>query len=144
MWAFRAKAFDTGKGGAIVYRIAVWFPELVKEIFSVCTPFGAPSKRFVSIEDLVQNRMPHLGYQIQLASGEVEKNIRAKEEIGQFLNAAYGGQGPDGEQGFHVRKGLLLENLPKLAKTPLMDERTLEYYVEQFTRSGVHSGRKSG
>lgn len=124
-----------------MYRVALWFPELVKEIFSVCTPFWATSQTFHSTEDIVK-RSPNWTYQIHLASGEVEKHIRSKEEMRQFLNAAYGGEGPDGEVGFHVRKGLLFEKLPKLRKTPLLDEKTLEYYVDCFMRSGVHGPRK--
>ena len=124
-----------------MYRVALWFPELVKEIFTVCTPFWAPSQTLHSTEDIVK-RSPNWNYQIHLASGEVEEHIRSKEEMRQFLNAVYGGKGPNGEVGFHVRKGALFENLPKLGPTSLFDEQTLEYYVDCFMRTGIHGPRK--
>ena len=83
--------------------------------------------------------MPFWGYQIQLASGEVEKHVQTKDEIRHFLIGLYGGKGPDGELGFDVEKGLLFENLPKLDKTELLDERTLDYYTAQYARNGIHS-----
>ena len=82
--------------------------------------------------------MPFWGYQLQLASGEVEKHIQSKDDIRQFLNALYGGKGPNGELGFEVEKGLVFENLPKLGRTRLLDERTLDYYAEQYAK-GIHS-----
>lgn len=99
----------SSKGGAIVYRVALWYPDLVTCIFAICTPYLAPSKSFTPLETLVQTKLPNFGYQIQLASGEVEKKIQSKEEIKQFLNALYGGQGPNGEVGFDIHKGLLFE-----------------------------------
>lgn len=125
-----------------MYMVALWFPELVKEIFSVCTPFSAPSQTFHSTEDLVK-QFPNWSYQIHLASGDVEKHIRSREDMRHFLNAAYDGKGPDGEVGFHVRKGVLFNNLPKLGKTPLLDEKTMECYVDCFMRTGIHGPRKS-
>lgn len=82
--------------------------------------------------------MPFWGYQLQLASGEIEKQIRSKEQIKQFLNAVYGGRGPNCEVGFDVRKGCSFENLSVLGKTKFLDERTLDYYAEQYARNGMH------
>jgi len=81
----------------------------VTGIFAICTPYHAPSKSFTPLQTLVQTKLPNFGYQIQLASGEIEKKIQSKEDIRKFLNAMYGGQGSDGEVGFDVRKGLLFE-----------------------------------
>ena len=86
--------------------------------------------------------MPNFGYQIQLASGQVEQHVRSKSEIRQHLNALYGGKGPNGEVGFDVQKGLLFENFAKLEKTRLLDERTLDFYTEEYARSGIHSTRE--
>ncbi|KAL9102192.1 MAG: hypothetical protein Q9163_002640 [Psora crenata] len=129
-------------GGSIVYRVALWFPDLVTHIFTVCTPYQAPKKSFTPLEAIAQ-RLPFWDYQLQLASGEVEKRIRSRNEIRQFLNAVYGGRGPNGEFGFDVRKGLLWENLPRLNKTSLLDDKTLEYYVEQYAKNGIASTREA-
>jgi len=114
----------TLRGGAIVYRVALWYPELVSVLFSVCTPYWAPTKeKFVTLQDAVKYRIPEFGYQLQLSSGEVEKVIESREEIREFLNAMYGGKGPNGEVGFNPRTGIIFDNLPKLAANPLLSAK---------------------
>lgn len=81
--------------------------------------------------------MPNWGYQLHLASGQVEERVKSKDEIKQFLNAVYGGRGPNGEAGFSHSKGPFYENLPKLNKTPLMGEDLLEFYGAEFERNGM-------
>ena len=46
------------KGGAIVYRTALWHPTLVSHLFSVCTPYWAPTKTFTPMASVVETRMP--------------------------------------------------------------------------------------
>ena len=59
------------QGGAIVYRIALWYPNLVTSIFAICTPYHAPSKSFTPLETLVQTakkqlmRLCHTGIHVQ-------------------------------------------------------------------------------
>ncbi|KAI9826292.1 MAG: hypothetical protein M1832_000209 [Thelocarpon impressellum] len=125
-------------GGSIVFRVALWHPELVTHIFSVCTPYLPPSKTFTPLEDVVRTVLPNFAYQLQLAGPEVEARIQTKPQIRQFLNAMYGGRGPNGEVGFDVRKGVLLDNLGLLGKTPLLTEGELDYYAEQYVRTGLH------
>ncbi|KAL6717018.1 hypothetical protein ACLMJK_004932 [Lecanora helva] len=124
-------------GGVIVYRVALWYPEVVTHVFVVCTPYTAPSRSFTPLKEMVKTRVPNFGYQIQLASGKVEEHIKSKEEIKRFLNALYGGKGPNGEQGFEVTKGVLFENLDKLRPTRLMSEEVLDYYAEQLRRKEI-------
>jgi pimeloyl-ACP methyl ester carboxylesterase len=126
-------------GGSIVWRIAMYKPQLVHAVMSVCTPFDMPKKEFAPLEDIVKTRLPNFTYQLQLASGEVEKHIKTKEQIRQFLNAMYGGRGPNGELGFNVNPGIIYENLPKLQPTRLMSPEELDYYADCWARHGVHS-----
>jgi len=111
------------RGGAIVYRVALWYPALVTHLFSVCTPYWAPSKDFKPLEELVKTRLPNFAYQLQLASGEIEKQVSSKEQIKQFLNGLYGGRGPNGEVGFIPEQGVLLQNLLVLNHTRLLSEK---------------------
>jgi pimeloyl-ACP methyl ester carboxylesterase len=124
-------------GGAIVYRIALWHPSLICGIISICTPFTRPQKDYQPIEKLVKTALPNFAYQIQLASGEVEEKIKSKEDIKQFLNAMYGGKGPNHEVGFVAEKGVLFDNLPKLEPNRLLSEEELEYYAECYSRNGL-------
>ncbi|MCJ1451175.1 hypothetical protein MMC28_001510 [Mycoblastus sanguinarius] len=125
-------------GGAIVYRVALWFPALVTHIFAICTPYRAPTRTHILLEKMVETSLPQFRYQIQLASGKVEERIQSKEQVKTFLNALYGGKGPNGEIGFDVRKGALFYNLPKLKNTSLMSEEMLDFYAEQYARKGMH------
>ncbi len=119
-----------------MYRVSLWYPDLVSHIFSVCTPYKAPTSTFVPLEDVVAN-VPNWGYQIVLASGVVEEHIKTPQEIRQFLNALYGGKGEQGEVGFSVTKGPIWENLEKLGRTRLVGEEVLGWYVGEYERNGV-------
>ena len=107
-------------------------------VFVVCTPYVAPSRNFVPLETAVNAKLPNFRYQIQLGSGIVEERIKSKAQIKDFLNALYGGKGPNGEYGFDTTNGVLFENLDKLGKTRLLSDDMLEYYAEQYVRNGMH------
>lgn len=125
-------------GGAIVYRIALWQPQLVTAVIAICTPYTRPNPENVNLADMVATTLPNFAYQLQLASGEVEKNIGMdKAKIKQFLNSLYGARSPTGELGFVVTKGAIFENLPKLTKTKLLSEEELEYYAESYAINGL-------
>ncbi|KAI9801083.1 MAG: hypothetical protein M1833_002951 [Piccolia ochrophora] len=125
-------------GGMIVYRTAMWHPELVTHLFVACTPYGAPSKEFVSTEELVKTRVPNFAYQLQLAGPEVEENVKTPEQIRQFLNALFGGKTPDGGVAFTAEEGLLLDRLPSIGKTRLLTDEESDYYVKEYSRNGLH------
>jgi hypothetical protein len=98
-------------------------PELVSHAFSVCSLYTAPHKEYHSTEDIVNGRAPQFGYQLQLASPEVESAVQTKEQLRQFLNGMYGGKGPNGEVIFSPEKGVLFENLPKVGKSKLFSDK---------------------
>ena len=123
--------FTVRRGGAVVYRIAMWFPDLVSYLFSICTPFFNVSKEFVPLRKLVDTVLPNFRYQLHLASGDVEKAITSKQQIRTFLSGMYGARGPHGEYGFSVDKGIMLENLPNLGASPLLNER-VRLNLERF------------
>jgi len=68
----------------------------------------------------------------------VEQAIRSRAEIKQFLNALYGGRGPNGEIGFDVEKGVMFEHLAKLERSGLLGEEMLEFYAGEYERNGLH------
>ncbi|KAL9049791.1 MAG: hypothetical protein Q9206_005356 [Seirophora lacunosa] len=122
-----------GGGGAIVFRIAIWYPDLVTHIFSICTPYTAPSKSFTPLEVIVKSgRLPNFGYQLQLASGQLEDTIQSKEQIRQLLNALFGGRTSTGEPGFDVEHGIHLDRLHRLEDATLVGEEMLDYYANQY------------
>ncbi|KAJ5560922.1 hypothetical protein N7535_009119 [Penicillium sp. DV-2018c] len=111
---------------------------LVSHLFTVCVPYAAPTKKDVSLEDMVRTVTPHFGYQLQLKSGDLEKVIRSKEEISQFLLALYGGRTEKGAFGFDVSKGVDVDKIGALKISRLLSEEELDFYSNEFARSGVH------
>lgn len=124
-------------GGALVWRTAMWYPDLIQGVFSVCTPFHAPSKSYVALEDIIASgHLTHFGYQLQLKGPEVEEGIQGPEKVRQFLNSMYGGKTPSGELAFSTETGVLFDKLPETKKTLLLSEQELDYYVEQYCSQG--------
>ncbi|KAH7191487.1 Alpha/Beta hydrolase protein [Fusarium oxysporum] len=100
-------------GGAVVWRTALWFPDLVQGIFSVGTPFIPPSRIYRSLDDITD-----------------ETKIR------QFLNAMFGAKSPENEVGFHAAEGILFHNLPKLNQSQLLSNVEMDYYVSRCSLQG--------
>jgi hypothetical protein len=111
------------RGGMVVWRCAVWYPELVSHVFAVCTPYTPPVENYIPTETLVKGPLPQFGYQLHLASPEVEGTIQSKDQIRQFLNGMYGARTPDGQTIFTPEKGIVFENLPKVGKSRLLTDR---------------------
>jgi hypothetical protein len=111
--------------------VALWHPELISHLFIVGVPYARPMEKYFSIEDLVANAAPHFAYQIQFASGNLEKVIRSKGEIHQFLSALYGGRTEKRELGFDSTKGVLLDKLPYMKPSRLLSEVVSHLYRPQ-------------
>ncbi|KAJ5913841.1 hypothetical protein N7504_002724 [Penicillium tannophilum] len=126
-------------GAFLAYRVALWHPDLVTHLFTVCVPYSSPKKEFMPLEEMAHTVMPNFGYQIQFASGELEKVVQSKEEIKQFLTALLGGRTPEKQIGFEAEKGVLLDHLMRLRHSRLLSEEELEYYGQEYSRHGIHA-----
>ncbi|KAJ6095996.1 hypothetical protein N7486_006742 [Penicillium sp. IBT 16267x] len=125
-------------GAFVAYRVALWHPDLVTHLFTLCVPYSSPKKDYLSLEEMARTVMPNFGYQMQFASGELEKVIQSKEEIKQFLTALLGGRTPERQAGFEAEKGILLDRLMRLRHSRLLSEEELEYYGTEYSRHGIH------
>ncbi|KAL7798474.1 Alpha/Beta hydrolase protein [Trichoderma ceciliae] len=121
-------------GGALIWRVAYYYPELIKAVFSVCTPLQPLSTNPVPLEDIIAaGGLPNLKYQLQLKGPDVQARVQGKDMLRKFFGALYGGRGPNGEPGFDTSHGLLFDNWDKLGQSPLLDADELEHYVEQYS-----------
>jgi hypothetical protein len=102
------------------------YPNLVSHVFSVCTPYTAPSEKYMSTEDLVKGPLPQFAYQLHLASGEVEKIVKDEQSIRQFLKGMYGAKGPNGEITFDPEKGILGENLTIIGESRVLNGKVCD------------------
>ncbi|THC93651.1 hypothetical protein EYZ11_006863 [Aspergillus tanneri] len=125
-------------GAVIAYRCALYYPDFITHLFTFVIPYIAPSFKWVETDVLV-NRFPSLGYQLQFGSddGVIESFTREKAGIRAFLNALYGGTSPAGKYAMDVTKGVDLELAPKLQHTRLVSPEELDFYVEEFARNGL-------
>lgn len=64
--------------------------------------------------------LPNFGYQLQFRSGEVEKVIRTRDDVRQFLVSLYGGRTATGEFGWSAEKGIKLDKMGSLRPSPLL------------------------
>ncbi|OAQ70321.1 epoxide hydrolase [Pochonia chlamydosporia 170] len=120
-------------GGAFVWRTVLWYPELIKAIFSVCTPFMPPNPQWVPLEDYIAaGKLTNFKYQLQFAGPDVERELQSEAKIRQFLNGTFGAKGPNGETGFSTDEGVIFDNLPKLGPSPLVSKEELDHYVARY------------
>ena len=62
-----------------------------------------------------------MGYQIHLASGDVERFVKDEESIRQFLKAMFVAMGPNREVGFIPETGVVEKNLPLLGESKILN-----------------------
>jgi soluble epoxide hydrolase/lipid-phosphate phosphatase len=119
-------------GSALAYRVALWHPELVKALFSVCVPYPLPSPQYVPLEILVEKFLPNFKYQLQFIGPDVQERIQGEEKLRQFLNAVWGGTTDEGEFGISSSEGINFDVLPKLNRTKLLSEEELDHYAKEY------------
>ncbi|KAK2056757.1 alpha/beta-hydrolase [Colletotrichum caudatum] len=122
-------------GGAVVYRAALWHPELVAAFFVVSTPFAPPRVAYVDQALAI----PTLRYQLQFRTDEVQDYIgpagaQNATRVRQILNTIYGSRTPAGASAFNSSgAGLDFGLLDQVAAdTPLMTADELDFYVANY------------
>ncbi|OIW33606.1 alpha/beta-hydrolase [Coniochaeta ligniaria NRRL 30616] len=123
-------------GGALVWRLALWYPSRVAAVFSVCTPYSPPDKAYLSPEQVVA-RLPNFTYQLQLIGPEVEAGIAGEAATRQFVNGMFGGRTPDGGAVFSTARGVIFDNLDKVGQSPLLSPEEVEVYVREYQKNGM-------
>lgn len=113
-------------GGAVVWRVSQWYPDLVTHVFSVCTPYFKVFDQYTSTEDLIKGGVKQFGYQLQFGSPDqkVEKVVKDETTIRKFLLALYGGKAKSGKPLMTPENGVDLDLIEhdEIAMTPLMSE----------------------
>lgn len=81
-----------------------------------------------------------LGYQLQWGSAEgiIESFTKDEDGMRTFLRAAYRGLTPEGEYPFTPENGYDFARLPSVGDPALLDAKELDYYVQEFSRNGLH------
>ncbi|GJC86133.1 bifunctional epoxide hydrolase 2 [Colletotrichum liriopes] len=123
-------------GGGVVYRAAMWHPELVAAFYVLNTPFVAPQALYVyqALE------WPGFHYQLQLRTNAIQDyigpvNAQNVTRVRQILNTIYIVTGPSNELAINVTDVRLnFDLLDGVTKdTPLLSKREMDFYVENFS-----------
>ncbi|KAK3495748.1 Alpha/Beta hydrolase protein [Neurospora crassa] len=122
-------------GAFLGWRLALYYPELIKGIFAFCIPYSPPATKVTSLEEHVK-RNPELGYQLQNARGDVEEAVDggSKERLRGWLNAMFGGIAKgDGAMAFDPWKGVDVAKLEEVGGSPLVSEEIMDFYGMLFS-----------
>ncbi|KAK5990166.1 Epoxide hydrolase srdG [Cladobotryum mycophilum] len=121
-------------GGAVVWRAAYYYPELIKAVFTVCTPLTPFHPQFAELEELnARGIMTTFTYQIQLGGPEVQERLQGKDKLRQFFTAMYGSKNAEGKVGFTVDHGFHFDRFDGLVGPTLLSPEELDYYVDQYS-----------
>ncbi|KAI1775711.1 alpha/beta-hydrolase [Hypoxylon cercidicola] len=121
-------------GGAMVWRLAMYYPHLFKAIFSVTLQYTPPAAEYVDLADqIAAGEYTTFKYMLQWRDQSFDRKFQGAAEIRQFLMALYEGRTPEGEPGFSPQ-GLALGILPRLQPGPLLEGEELDRYVSEYQR----------
>ncbi|TKA29888.1 hypothetical protein B0A50_03252 [Salinomyces thailandicus] len=125
-------------GGAVAYRTAQYYPQLITHLFSLATPYPHVTRSYRSLDQVVGESLPNLGYQRQWGSEErvLEKCIgRDEGRLRKFLGAVYGGRGKGGRPLMSVSEGLdlaVLKGEEEVGGSGILDDEELTHYTHTF------------
>ncbi|KAI1373236.1 alpha/beta-hydrolase [Hypoxylon crocopeplum] len=121
-------------GGDMVWRLAIWYPELFKAIFSITFPYLPLPTEYVDLADeIAAGKFPTLKYQLQFRDPSLDRVFQNATEIRELLVAMYEGTTPEGQVGF-TPDGLDFDVFPRLQPSRLLNGTELDLYVSEFLR----------
>ncbi|OQO11047.1 hypothetical protein B0A48_05302 [Cryoendolithus antarcticus] len=132
-------------GGAVVYRVAQWQPELVSHVFSVATPYQPVHDKYLSNE-VVAKLLPNFGYQQQFGSadGKIEAVVKGRDMTKKFLRGMYGGRLSSRRTLMVPETGVNLQAIQEddIGPSPFFSEEELDYYTSQYCVSSPENPMK--
>lgn len=124
-------------GAAFVWRMAMYYPDLVRAVFGFCVPYLPASPDTDTVEKLVQ-QLPNFRYMLSNKAGAVEAAVGdSPANMVAFVNGAFGGATREGEPVFDPENGVHADRLPRIGASPLLNQQMLDYYVKEFSRHGL-------
>ncbi|KAI9091171.1 soluble epoxide hydrolase in complex with A synthetic inhibitor [Phlyctochytrium arcticum] len=123
-------------GGMMVWRMCLHYPDRVKAVAAICTSFAAPTKAYISPEQLVE-RWPQFEYQLWFQKSTTDSELDSNPKA--VLKSIY--RGRDEHLDF-LQKCTIegLRNAPDIPPTKQLrlTEKELEYYAKNYDRRSFH------
>lgn len=124
-------------GGGVVYRAAMWHPELIAAFYCINTPFVPPQAAFTDMA----HSWSGFHYQLQFRTLTIQDYLgpvgqQDAARVRKLLNTIYGVTGPTGKLAIDVTGvGLDFDLLDSVTEdTPLLTKKQIDFYVDSFTR----------
>ncbi|KAK3295928.1 Alpha/Beta hydrolase protein [Chaetomium fimeti] len=97
-------------GGAVAWRFALWYPGVLRCVFS-----------------------------LQFEGTEVEEAIVGREKIRAVLCAMFGGRREDRQEVFGVAQGLRTDLVEpeKIGESPLLSREEMDFYADEYVKNGM-------
>ncbi|CAG8468230.1 9424_t:CDS:2 [Ambispora gerdemannii] len=106
-------------GGVVVWRMALYYPERVKSVISICTPYIPPRDRYYNIETIAR-MIPTFQYQIYLSHPKAEIELDSNAEA--FFKGSMRTSKKEDE--FKLFDGkIYLGNLNKVTRSSLISDK---------------------
>lgn len=131
-------------GAGLAYKLAIWYPDLVKSLFTVAVPYIPPA--FGLYEGLYQDiaklsqgdPFTTWRYQLQWRDFAWERNFGNNEtRLRPYFDALFGGSTADNQSAFSPLTGLNLSSLPGTGPSPLLDAPVIDLYARTFAKAGL-------
>lgn len=118
-------------GGAVVFRMANFYPKRVEAVISISTPYFAPAKgKYLSLEGQAK-ALPNYKYQLYLASDRPMQDYTTEKEITKFFNAIY-------QPGKGMRTDFDgLAKMESYPQTTMISPEEIQVYVQQYLEAGL-------
>jgi len=123
-------------GGALVWRMCMHYPNRVIAVGSVCTPYTPRADQFIPLSEIVK-KLPNFRYQVYFNDGDKAEKEFDSNPSKLFLCVYRGTKRTD--------RVAILDGttfLPEVApqRSEMISQKELDYYVQQYTRSGFRGG----
>ena len=126
----RAIFFGHDWGGAVVYKMANYYPKKVEAVMCISTPYLPPAQgRYMTLEQQAEI-LPNFAYQLYLASDRPMKEYTNEKEFRKFFNALFA---PG--KGMRVQFDEL-SKLDSYQPTNMITEEELQVYMKQYLAEG--------
>lgn len=125
-------------GGMLATRLALWHPEVVSRLVTICVPFTPPQRTpYLPIHDLIR-QLPNFQYQALFFEKDLEHEIDGKPwNVRRFLNIVL--RAPEDGIRFNLTRDLL-QRAGNPAQTTLLSLQEFEELVRDFSQPGKIHG----
>ncbi|GAB5589467.1 Bifunctional epoxide hydrolase 2 [Umbelopsis nana] len=100
-----------------------------------CTPYMPPNKVYVPLEKIVE-RVPNFRYQLRFSDPSCDQELDADPDafFTRLLRGCDEGVGPL----YDVKLDTIIRGRPAVPRSKAVSERQLQYYVDEYKKTGFH------